>query len=314
MIYENVNDTLHTLAVVSYPTILTITKVDTSTFNILNRPEIYDLATNMTKTVIFSDQCAYLSELSVSPGPVIEDMSVTITVSCIPDGTIWDSPAPPMAALISTTLSDVQDVVNAHVSHPRFNIRPELSLANGRTWRNSYDWWISGEALYDLTIPHGSIAAKFSISGLPGIIYFEDTNSIDWVIDPILFDTKSKASDTVAGSRDITLYCTIIDVLGKMSSIVSYTLTVAGPYSRFYPAGGVLSQRRNHRYRGPRESYKQLAFENETNQSLVTLNATGDLFAENISTTATYFTDNNKAMATTIRHIELQRGKSWRSV
>ena len=306
-----------------------------------------DLAENIVSSsinVYIVDQCQWRPEVIINDGAdILSSMDCKIQVTAYPDQP-FDFMMPLQSSFVimypepPTPLTTFRD---QHVTAgtPRFHQRPD-----GSDYYNSYDWYLApadmdivtsaavGPALKtfpEFYEPHQkSIWIEFirqpqsirsywrkAYSQQTARTYHPTLAKIDvkdgymGTFYPIQWHLSKSEYAAALRSGYLTVHCFVMDVLGNCSLVASDTIGVNPPVSRYYPAEDINLRRRVQRYRGPRESWKQIAFGDETTYSInrVLHNAV-DQFQDNIESTSSELDAGFKNLVISLQHTRAQRG------
>jgi len=108
----------------------------------------------------------------------------------------------------------------------------------------------------------------------------------------------------------LAVHAFVVDILGNCSFIARDIIAVNPPISRYYPEEDINLRRRVQRYRGPRESWKQIVTGDETTYSInkVLGGSVGHL-NQNVQATSDQLWTAFNDLYTSLQHIRSQRGQ-----
>jgi len=277
------------------------------------------------------EQCMWVPQLIINNGSgKAESRDLTVTLTAEPDGINPDVIPPLMYAFLSTDKEALEALRDQHVAipgSPEYNDRPlpHTAWSGLERWYNSKEWYMTFDDIDFVRFT----APGPDLKSIPPDVWMEyiAQPQVDWWLrENFDHSTIARIDNTMSGyvpvlwklgateyftniGNDVTIYGYVVDLIGNCSVIVEDSVVVYPPSSRYYPNDDIQLKRRNHRFRGPRESWKQLAMSGEITHDIDEVLARGSNQAmQNIQDTTEGMNEKLRKLYSTVEHLRIQRG------
>jgi len=303
--------------------------------------------TDLSENMIFSDEpiiiytydrCMFVPEIVINSGAArTQNRNLHVQVNVLPDGTIAPEAPPILYAFLSTDKTVLEQFRNQHVINDdpaQYGTRPVPHPNLPGRWLNSNQWYLDFDDIGLVSPSHLGpepvdvggppiawaeftrqpqdindywMRAHIEDTDLPTILRIDKSRdgfvSINWMMSVLEYAQHTGNSFEVWGF--------IVDLLGNASIIVKDDILIDPPYSRYYPREDDYARRRNHRWRGPKESEKILVSSDEFGYT--TSAVVGEMSfraQDNIISVSAGLGGRIDKVLMNINHIRVQRGQT----